>query len=340
LRAVAFSRSLPVDDPNCLIDIELARPEPGPRDLLVKVESVSVNPVDTKVRRGGDPREGNRILGFDAAGTVAEIGNAVTLFKPGDAVFYAGSIGRPGSNSEYHAVDERLVGRMPRRIGFAEAAAVPLTGLTAYELLFERIGMMRDRAERRSVLAIGGAGGVGSMALQLLARFTGATIVATASRQETRDWCRELGAHHVVDHSKALAPQLAAIGTPMVDIILALTATRQHAPVLADLVAPQGRIGFIEGGNAMDEIDRGKLFQKSVSLHLEFMFTSTFFPEAVGHRQQETLTALANAIDAGVIRSTATEVLQPINAANLRRAHARVESGRTKGKIVLAGWSD
>jgi NADPH2:quinone reductase len=188
------------------------------------------------------------------------------------------------------------------------------------------------------VLAIGGAGGVGSIAIQLLARFTGVTIVATAARPETASWCRDLGAHQVIDHSRALAPQLAAIGLAAVDVILSLTATRQHAPVLADLVAPQGRIGLIEGGDAMDEINRATLFQKSVSLHLEFMFTPALFPDAIGSRQHETLTALAEAVDAGAIRSTASEVLRPINAQNLRRAHAMVESGRMKGKVVLAGW--
>jgi zinc-binding alcohol dehydrogenase family protein len=339
MRAVAFSRSLPVADPNSLVDVDIDRPRPGPRDLLVRVEAVSVNPVDTKVRRGGDPAEGRRVLGFDAAGTVAEVGNAVTLFKPGDNVFYAGSIARPGSNSEYHLVDERVVGPMPRTIGFAEAAAVPLTGLTAHELIFDRIGMRRDPGERRSVLVIGGAGGVGSMAIQLLARFTGATIVATASRPETANWCRELGAQHVVDHSRPMAAVMTELGIAVADVILALTGTRQHAAILADLVAPQGRIGFIEGGNAMDDLDRGKLFQKSASIHLEFMFTPSFFLDAVGPRQHETLTMIADAIDAGSIRSTATEVLRPINAANLRRAHQIVESGRTRGKIVLAGWA-
>ena len=338
MRAIAFTRSLPIEDVKSLVDIELERPRANGRDLLVKVEAVSVNPVDTKVRRGGDPPDGPRVLGFDAAGTVAEAGGAVSFFKPGDNVFYAGSIARPGSDSEYQLVDERLVGRMPKTIGFAEAAAVPLTALTAHELLFDRIGMSRDQSERRSVLVIGGAGGVGSMAIQFLARFTGAAIVATASRPETADWCRELGAQHVIDHSQTMAPQLAAIGLPVVDIILALTGTRQHASVLADLVAPQGRIGLIEGGDAANDLDRGKLFQKSASLHMEFMFTPALFTDAVGPSQHETLTGLAEAIDAGTIRSTATDVLRPINAANMRRAHALVESGRMKGKVVLAGW--
>src|SRR5262245_7739975 len=198
MRAVVFKRSLPITDPEALLDIE--RPEPAGRDLLVKVEAVSINPVDTKVRRGGDPAGGMRVLGWDAAGTVEAAGPDATLFKRGDAVFYAGSVMRPGANAEYHLVDERIVGRKPRSLGFAQAAAVPLTAITAWELLFDRIGVKReDRGDRRSLLIVGGAGGVGSMAIQIARQLTGLTVIATASRPETQAWVRDLGAHHVVD---------------------------------------------------------------------------------------------------------------------------------------------
>ncbi len=248
MRAVAFTKPLAISEPDALVDVEIETPTPGPRDLLVKVEAVSVNPVDFKVRRSNDPGGTPRILGFDAAGTVTAVGAKVTLFKVGDAVYYAGSIARPGTNGEYHAVDERIVGRKPRTLDFAEAAALPLTAITAWELMFDRIGIrQRPEADRRSLLVVGGAGGVGSMAIQLARALTDVTVVATASRPETAAWVTGLGAHHVVDHSKDLAPQLAAIGLPAVDIVLALAGSQSHVAAIADLVAPEGHVGMIEG---------------------------------------------------------------------------------------------
>jgi NADPH2:quinone reductase len=339
MRAVVFRKSLPVDDPEALVDVEMAKPEPGARDLLVRVEAVSVNPVDTKVRRGGDPPEGGRVLGFDAAGVVEAVGAKATLFKPGDAVFYAGSIVRPGANTEYHLVDERIVGRKPASLGFAEAAALPLTSITAWELLFDRIGVKRgEGADRRSLLIVGGAGGVGSMAIQIARRLTSLTVIATASRPETRAWVTELGAHHAIDHAQPFAPQLRAAGFEPVDIVLALTGTVQHAGQIAEVVAPEGHIGLIEGAAALKAFDTAPLFAKSVGVHNELMFTRSTFgtPSMIG--QHRLLGEITDLVDRGEIRTTLKEVVGPIDAANLRKAHALIESGKAIGKVVLEGW--
>jgi NADPH2:quinone reductase len=343
MRAVAFRRSLPVTDPEALVDVDLPRPEPGGCDLLVKVEAVSVNPVDTKMRRGGDPPDGLRVLGWDAAGTVEAVGPDVTLFRPGDAVFYAGSVVRPGANAEYHLVDERIVGPKPRSLGFAEAAAVPLTAITAWELLFDRIGVKRgnagdDRSDRRSVLIVGGAGGVGSMAVQIARQLTGLNVIATASRPETRAWVRALGAHHVIDHAQTFAPQLKALGLPAADIVLALAGTAQNAGEIVAVVAPEGHVGLIEGPAAFKALDPAPLFTKSVAVHLEAMFARSTFGTPSMIEQHRLLTQIAALIDRGILRTTLKEVIGPIDAEHLRKAHALIESGRTIGKLVLAGW--
>jgi len=334
MRAVAFSKSLPASDPQALIDIEVDKPDPGPRDLLVKVEAVSVNPVDTKQRLGGDPQGGPRILGFDAAGTVEAVGADVTLFKAGDAVYYAGTVNRPGTNSEFHLVDERIVGRKPASLDFPEAAAMPLTSITAYELLFERIGVARGAGiDTRSLLVIGGAGGVGSMAIQLARALTGLTVIATASRPESEKWCRDLGAHHIVNHTEPLAPQLAALGFPHVDIVLGLTGTMGHWDTIGDIIAPQGRIGVIDG---MATVDISKIRGKSASLHFELMFVRPRFETLDMIGQHNLLNEVADLVDAGTVRTTLTNVLRPISAETLRQAHGLVESSRTIGKVVVA----
>ena len=339
MRAVVFRKSLPIADADALVDVELPRPEAGGRDLLVKVEAVSVNPVDAKVRRGGDPAGGMRVLGWDAAGTVEAAGPDATLFKPGDAVFYAGSVARPGANSEYHLVDERIVGRKPSSLGFAEAAALPLTAITAWELLLDRIGVKRgDAADRRSLLIVGGAGGVGSMAIQIARQLTGLTVIATASRSETQAWVRQLGAHHVIDHTQPFAPQLAAVGLPAVDIVLALTGTAQNAGQIGEVIAPEGHLGLIEGAAALKAFDTGPLFSKSVGVHLELMFTRSTFGTASMIEQHRLLTEIADLVDRGAIRTTLREIVGPIDAAHLKQAHALIESGRAIGKVVLQGW--
>jgi NADPH:quinone reductase len=339
MRAVVFRKSLPIADPDALVDIEMARPEPGAHDLLVKVEAVSVNPVDTKVRRGGDPADGARVLGWDAAGTVEATGPDVTLFKRGDTVFYAGSLLRPGANAQFHLVDERIAGRKPSSLSFAEAAALPLTAITAWELLFDRIGVRRgEAADRRSLLVVGGAGGVGSMAIQIARKLTGLTVIATASRTETQDWVRGLGAQHVIDHGQPLAPQLTAIGVPAVDIVLALTGTAQNAAQIAEVIAPEGHLGLIEGAAALKTFDTGPLFTKSVGVHLELMFTRAMFGTPSMIAQHRLLSEIADLVDRGVIRTTLKQIVGPIDAAHLKKAHALIESGKAIGKVVLEGW--
>jgi len=304
--------------------------------------AVSVNPVDFKVRMRDDPGGKPKVLGYDAAGTVEAVGREVMLFKPGDAVFYAGDVTRPGTDSEFHVVDERIAGRKPKTLGFAEAAALPLTAITAWELFFDRVGMkQRPETDKRTLLIVGGAGGVGSIAIQLARVLTGLTVVATASRSETKDWVRRLGADHVVDHTKPLADQLTAIGFPAVDIVASLAGSRGHAGALIDLLAPQGRFGLIEGDGLSDltVADIAKLSPKCASLHFEFMFARSRYETADMIRQHELLNAVADLVDQGKVKTTLTRRFSPINAANLREATAAVESGKTIGKIVLEGWS-
>ncbi|BCP54455.1 Zn-dependent oxidoreductase [Kaistia sp. 32K] len=335
MRAIAFTRSLPASDENALVDITLDTPEPGPRDLRVKVEAVSVNPVDTKVRRNAGS-DTPRVLGYDAAGIVDAVGAEVTLFKPGDRVYYAGVINRPGTNAEYHLVDERIVGRMPATLDFAEAAALPLTTITAYELLFDRIGARKGKgADTRSLLVIGGAGGVGSMAIQLARALTDLTVIATASRPETIDWVKRLGAHHVVDHTKPLDEEVARIGIPAVDIVLSLTDTAHHVPAIQKLVAVQGHVGVIDDTPTLDVVPfKGK----SVGIHWEMMFTRPIHQTPDMIEQHRLLNEVAGLVEAGKIRTTLTNRVGPINAATLRAAHQLVEGGRSIGKTVIAGW--
>lgn len=336
MRAVGYKNSLPVDQTEALIDIEVDKPAPQGRDLLVQVKAISVNPVDTKVRMRADPKGGEpKILGYDATGVVAAIGPEVTLFKPGDEVWYAGSIVRPGTNSEFHLVDERIVGAKPKTLDFAAAAALPLTSITAWEMLFDRFGIARGGGEGKSLLIVGGAGGVGSITIQLARALTRLTVIATASRPETQAWCRELGAHHVVDHSKPLPDQLKAIGHRFVDYIFGVTESGQHFDAIAEVIAPQGKFGLIDDPKSLDV---ARLKGKSASLHWEAMFTRSTFQTPDMDAQHRLLNDVAGMVDKGTIRTTLAENLGRINAANLRRAHAMIESGRTRGKIVLEGF--
>ncbi|MDB5654085.1 MAG: NADPH:quinone reductase, partial [Tardiphaga sp.] len=272
MKAVGYTASLPIDAAEALIDFEIAKPEPVGRDIRVAVKAVSVNPVDTKVRKRAAPPAGEtKILGYDAAGIVDAVGPDVTMFKPGDEVFYAGSILRQGTNAEFHLVDERIVGNKPKTLSFAQAAALPLTSITAWELLFDRLGALPGRSvDPRSLLIVGGAGGVGSILIQLARRLTGLTVIATASRPETVKWCQELGAHAVIDHSQPMKPQIKALKLPPVALIASLTGTDDHFPALADILAPQGRIGLIDDPVA---VNFSLLKGKAGSLHWESMFT-------------------------------------------------------------------
>jgi len=337
MKAIGYFEPLPLDQPQALVELELPRPEPGPHDLLVAVQAVSVNPVDVKVRAKAVPAPGEpRVLGFDAAGVVEAVGAAVTLFRPGDAVYYAGAIDRPGSNAQYHLVDERLVGRKPRSLSFAEAAALPLTAITAWELLFERLGLTREvPGQGRSLLVINGAGGVGSILLQLARRLTGLNVIATASRSETIAWSRAQGAHHVINHREPLAPQLEALGLAAVDYIASLTATDENLGQLAQIIAPQGRLAVIDDPVALDI---APFKRKSVSVHWEMMFTRSLYQTPDQIAQHQLLNQVAELVEAGQLRTTLSEDVGPITVANLRRVHALVESGRAIGKTVLAGW--
>jgi len=318
-----------------LIDIEMPAPEPRHHDLLVEVKAVSVNPVDVKIRRYDDPLGVPRVLGFDAAGIVRGVGSEVTHFGVGDEVYYAGIPSRPGSNAEFQLVDERIVGRKPKTLSYAEAAALPLTGLTAWEMLFERFKLPRDQSVSGNLLIIGGAGGVGSIAIQLARRLTGLTVIATASRPETLAWCRELGAHHVIDHAKPLREGLRAIGVPAVDYVFSTTQTERHFAEIVEVAAPQGKFGLIDDPKVLDALP---FKRKAVSIHWEFMFARPVFETPDMIAQHRLLTEVAGLVDDGLVRTTLTETMGKIDAATLKRAHALIESGRARGKLVLAGF--
>jgi zinc-binding alcohol dehydrogenase family protein len=339
MKAVAHFKCLPVEHPDALVEIDIPEPVAGPRDLLVEVKAVSVNPVDTKVRQGYVPHADEsqpRILGWDAAGVVKSVGSEVTLFKPGDKVWYAGSLIRPGSNSELQLVDERIAGYMPQSLQFAQAAALPLTALTAWELLFDRLGVARDTIDRgETLLIIGAAGGVGSILTQLARQLTGLTIIGTASRHETQAWVTELGAHHVIDHSKPLSEELSRIGIPQVNYVASLTQTDRHYAQIIESLKPQGRLGLIDDPVTLDAVP---LKRKSLSLHWELMYTRSLYETVDMQEQHNILSEVARQIDAGVLRTTLGEHYGRITAENLRRAHALLESRKAKGKIVLEGF--
>jgi zinc-binding alcohol dehydrogenase family protein len=320
-----------------LTELELPMPEPGPRDLRVAVRAVSVNPVDVKRRRWEDPAESlhPRVLGYDAAGVVEAVGSEVTFFKPGDEVFYAAAMDRPGTNAEFHLVDERIVGPKPTSLSFAEAAALPLTSITAWEMLFDRMkvpyGLLKPCG---TLLVLNGAGGVGSMLIQLANRLTGLTVIATASRPESIEWVCKLGAKHVADHSKPIDEALQAIGFSGVDYIGAITTRPGSAPSLARAMNPQGHITLID--NFDDNIAPFK--PKSITVSWEMMFTRSLFQTADMDAQHRLLTQVSDLVDAGVLRTTLTHVGGPLTVANLRLAHERIETGRAIGKTVLEGF--
>ena len=337
MKAVGYRHSLPIQDASSLMDVEVPRPLPSGRDLLVRVLAISVNPVDAKMRLRSAPQNGlHRVLGWDASGIVEDVGREATLFNRGDAVFYAGAIDRQGTNAEFHLVDERLVGPKPRSLSHAESAAVPLTAITAWETLFDRLDVRRPvPGAGNAILIIGGAGGVGSMAIQLARQLTDLVVIATASRNETNAWVKGLGAHHVVDHRRPLAAQVSALGIGAPAFVLSTTQTDKHFDEIVELIAPQGRFALIDDP---DPIDVRKLKRKSVSLHWELMFTRSIFKTADMAKQHELLAAVSALLDEGRLRTTLAQKFGTINAANLKRAHALLESGSAKGKIVLEGF--
>lgn len=337
MKAIAYYQCLPITDASALQDVDLPAPQPGPRDLLVEVKAISVNPVDTKVRQNAAPENGApKVLGWDVAGVVQAVGAQVSLFKPGDRVYYAGSIARAGGNSELHVVDERIVGRMPASLGFADAAALPLTAITAWELLFERLQVAEGRAsEGQSLLIVGAAGGVGSILTQLARQLTGVTVIGTASRPDTQQWVRDLGAHHVIDHSQPLSTELKRLGLGPVTHVASLTQTDQHLAELVEALMPQGRLALIDDPKSLDV---SLLKRKSLSLHWEFMYTRSLFETPDMIEQHHLLDRVADLVDAGTLRTTVGEHFGRIDAANLKRAHALLESGKARGKIVLEGF--
>jgi zinc-binding alcohol dehydrogenase family protein len=335
MKAIVYRQNgLPIENPDALCELDLPVPSPGPRDLLVKIEAIAVNPVDTKVRRGA-PTDQPRVLGWDAVGAVQTVGEEVTLFRPGDEVFYAGVIDRPGAYAQYNLVDERIVGHRPRSIGWAQAAALPLTSITAWELLFDRLGVPEGGGSGQTLLVTGAAGGVGSILVQLARQLTRMRVVGTASRPETRQWLQGLGAHEVIDHTLPLLDELTRIGAPEVDLVASLTHTDQHFAALVEALKPQGRLALIDDPVALDVMP---LKRKSISLHWELMFTRPLFKTPDMIRQHEILQRVASLIDAGTLTTTMAEHFGPIRADNLRRAHALIESGKARGKIVLEGF--
>ncbi len=336
MKAVALTRYLPIDDPQSFQDVQLPQPVPKGRDLLVAVKAVAVNPVDTKVRAPKAKVEDKpRVLGWDASGVVQAVGPEVSLFKPGDEVYYAGDITRPGSNQEFQLVDERIVGHKPKSLSHAEAAALPLTTITAYEAFFDRLRIDRDGADAgQSILIIGASGGVGSIGIQLAKR-AGLKVIATASRPETMAWVKELGADHVVSHRMPLVEQVRALGLHHVDHV-AIFNDMRHWAAAVELIRPQGGIVTIDDTDL--PMPMGGMKTKAASLHWEFMFARAMHQTPDMIEQHRLLNHVAQEIDAGRIRTTVSTVLRPINAENLRRAHALVETGAAKGKIVIEGF--
>ncbi len=336
MKAAALTQYLPVENPESFLDVELPKPVASGLDLLIAVKAVSINPVDTKVRSPKDKiEEAPRVLGWDASGVVEAVGPDVTLFKVGDEVYYAGDITRSGSNAEFQLVDERIVGFKPKSLNFAEAAALPLTTITAYEAFFDRLGIARDGASKgQSVLIIGAGGGVGSIGIQL-AKAAGLVVIATASRPETTSWVKELGADHVVNHRKPMVEQVRALGFQHVDYV-AIFNDMRHWETAVELIRPQGGIVTIDDTNLPMPMEGMKL--KAASLHWEFMFARAMHQTPDMIEQHKLLTFVAKEIDSGRIRTTVDKVLSPINAANLREAHRLVETGAAKGKIVVEGW--
>ena len=337
MKAVGYNKPLPLSAADSFVDIDLPKPTPEGRDILVEVKAISVNPVDYKVRGSSPPAAGVewRVIGWDAAGIVSAIGPDVTKFKVGDKVWYAGSILRSGTNAQFHLVDERIVGRKPSSIGWGDAAALPLTSLTAWEALFDRLDVNKAvPGAAPAILIVGGAGGVGSIAVQL-ARLTSLTVIATASRPETQDFVRSLGAHHVIDHSKPLNEEIAKLGIGAPGFVFSTTQTDKHIDAIADLIAPQGRFVLIDDPKSFDVM---KFKRKSVSIHHELMFTRSIFGTPDIAKQGDILDDVSRAVDFGKVRSTATKNLGVINAANLKLAHAQLESGTTMGKVVLEGF--
>lgn len=334
MKAVGYYTPGAIDRPDALLDIELPDPVPGPCDLLVRIKSVSVNPVDAKIRSTAAPAEGRaKVLGFDAAGVVEAVGSEVRLFKVGDQVFYSGVNTRQGSNAELQAVDERIVGPKPQSLNWAEAAAMPLTSVTAWELLFDRLGI--EKGAKGTLLIINGAGGVGSILIQLARQLTDLTVIATASRPQTIEWVKALGAHHVINHRDPLPEELARIGFEQVEYVASLSGSQDNLPYFADIIAPQGHLALIDSPASFDIVS---FKPKSITVAWEYMFTRSTHGTADMQRQHDILTEVSDLLEKGILRTTLTSEGAPINAANLIALHKKAEGGEAIGKMVLSGF--
>lgn len=334
MKAIGYQQSLAITHPQALVDINVPKPSPTGKDILVRVEAISVNPVDTKIRLNSAPENGEyKILGWDAAGVIEAVGDEVSSLQVGDKVWYAGAIDRTGCNAEYHLVDERIVSTMPTSLSFTQAAALPLTAITAWELLFDRLGLNANSTGE--LLIIGAAGGVGSMMIQLAKQLTKLTVIATASRPETQAWVRTLGADHVLDHRQPLVDELHTLGLSQVPYITSLTHTDHHLDAILEMIAPQGKFGLIDDPTTLNIMP---LKRKSVSVHWELMFTRSLFQTHDMAAQQQLLTKVAAMVDKGTIQSTLCHDFGHISATQLRKAHALLESSTSHGKIVLTGF--
>jgi zinc-binding alcohol dehydrogenase family protein len=338
MKAIGYYASGPISRENALVDLDVPTPEVLARDVLVRVAAISVNPVDTKVRIGVTPESGQaKILGWDAVGVVEAVGSDVRHFRLGDRVWYAGSITRQGANAQLHAVDERLISRAPVNLSDADAAALPLTAITAWEMLFDRLGVSQRGGQNKSLLIIGGAGGVGSILIQLARQLTQLRVIATASREQSRQWCLDMGAHEVIDHNQAMSSQLQALGVPHVDMIASLTQTDKHFDTLIEMLKPQGQLALID--DPAEPLSMNKLKRKSISLHWELMFTRSIYSTEDMSEQGHLLSNVAKLVEQGIVRTTATQKLSPISVAHLKNAHELQESGRAIGKTVLSSWT-
>jgi len=337
MKAVGFKTPGAIEREGSLLDFTTDKPTATGRDLLVKIHAVSVNPADAAARKMmADPEGGYTVIGYDASGVVEAVGEDVKSYKVGDEVYYSGTIDRPGTNAEFHLVDERIVGHKPTSISHADAAALPLTSLAAWEALFDRLDVASPTPDGGNViLVIGGSGGVGSIAVQLLRALTDMTIISTASKPETTAWVKELGAHYVINHREPIAAQVAALGLGAPGFVLSTNGTAGHMPEIASLIAPQGRFAPVD---VAGQVDLQPFGMKSVSIQNFTMFTRSMFRTPDMHVQGEILNNVAKLVDAGKINSTVTDVLGKIDAATLRRAHIQIESGKTRGKIVLEGF--
>lgn len=337
MKAIGYKKNLPATDVNSLQDIEIDMPKATGKDILVEVKAISVNPVDYKIRANRPAPDGKwSVIGWDATGVVKEVGEDVSLFKVGDEVWYAGDLNRQGSNAQYQLVDERIVGKKPASLSFAEAVALPLTTLTAYEMLFHRLEVSKDDANK-SILVIGAAGGVGSILVQLAKKLTKLNIIGTASREETTSWLKELGADTVINHRNKLSDEFEKYHLPAPEYVVSLNATEHHVDEIAKLIKPQGKFGFIDDPKSLNVMPfKGK----AVSTHIELMFTRSMFQTDDMIEQHNILNEVSELIDNGTVRTTLGENFGTINAENLRKAHAFLETGKAKGKIVLEGFQD